>query len=56
MNTVLRENLADVRVVRAFVRADHERRRFAGANQDVATTAIEVNQLSPCCCRRWWSS
>lgn len=42
VNRVLREQLAGIRVVRAFVREEHETRRFAVANDaltDVATTA-----------------
>ena len=32
MNRVLREQITGIRVVRAFVREDHERARFAEAN------------------------
>ena len=42
VNRVLREQLAGIRVVRAFVRENHETARFAEANDaltDVATTA-----------------
>ncbi len=42
VNRVLREQLAGIRVVRAFVREEHETRRFAVANDsltDVATRA-----------------
>ncbi len=42
VNRVLREQLAGIRVVRAFVREEHETQRFAVANDaltDVATTA-----------------
>lgn len=42
VNRVLREQLAGIRVVRAFVREEHETARFAEANDaltDVATTA-----------------
>ncbi len=34
LNTVLQENIAGVRLVKAFVRADHENERFADANED----------------------
>ena len=34
LNTVLQENIAGVRLVKAFVRADHEAARFASANED----------------------
>ena len=33
LNVVLQENLAGVRVVKAFVRMDHEQQRFAEANE-----------------------
>ncbi|MFN2110896.1 MAG: ABC transporter permease, partial [Anaerolineae bacterium] len=32
LNTVMQENLAGVRVVKAFVRAEHEKQRFSRAN------------------------
>ena len=35
LNIVMQENLAGVRVVKAFVRGDHERVRFGGANDDL---------------------
>jgi len=35
LNIVMQENLAGVRVVKAFVRGDHERARFGGANDDL---------------------
>jgi len=35
LNTVLQENLAGVRVVKAFVRAQHEIKRFRGANDNL---------------------
>ncbi len=40
INLVLRENLTGVRVVRAFDRVDHEKRRFDEANQDLTTVAV----------------
>lgn len=43
---IVREGLSGVRVVRAFVREGHERRRLADAAQDQAATAIEVGRLS----------
>ena len=42
----MREGLSGVRVVRAFVREGHERRRLADAAQDQAATAIAVGRLS----------
>lgn len=43
---VCREGLSGARVVRAFVREDHERKRFAQAADDQANTAIAVGKLS----------
>ncbi len=43
---VCREGLSGARVVRAFVREDHERERFAQAADDQAYTAIAVGKLS----------
>lgn len=43
---VCREGLSGVRVVRAFVREDHERERFARAADDQAHVAIAVGKLS----------
>ncbi|WP_346680443.1 ABC transporter ATP-binding protein [Enorma massiliensis] len=43
---IVREGLSGVRVVRAFVREGHERRRLADAAQDQAATAITVGRLS----------
>ena len=42
LNTVLQENIAGVRLVKAFVRADHEDERFAGANEDYTDRNIRV--------------
>ncbi len=45
LNTVLQENLAGVRVVKAFVRADHEAQRFDGANEALMAETIRVSEL-----------
>jgi ATP-binding cassette subfamily B protein len=45
LNTVLQENLAGVRVVKAFVRADFENRRFDAANRDLMGQTMQVMQL-----------
>ncbi|MFE4833618.1 ABC transporter ATP-binding protein [Arthrobacter sp. NPDC056691] len=45
VNRVLREQLAGIRVVRAFVREDLETGRFAGANADVTDTALRAGRL-----------
>lgn len=43
---ICREGLSGARVVRAFVRENHERERFAQAADDQANTAIAVGKLS----------
>jgi len=45
LNTVLQENLAGVRVVKAFVREEHEARRFDSANEALMTQTIRVSEL-----------
>jgi ATP-binding cassette subfamily B protein len=45
VNRVLREQLAGIRVVRAFVREDLETDRFAQANADVTETALRAGRL-----------
>ncbi len=45
LNTVMQENLAGIRVVKAFVRAAHEQRRFARANDDLMAQTIRVLNL-----------
>jgi ATP-binding cassette subfamily B protein len=45
INQVMRETLAGVRVIRAFVRTRHEERRFDEANRDLFDTALRVNRL-----------
>jgi ATP-binding cassette subfamily B multidrug efflux pump len=42
LNTVLQENIAGVRLVKAFVRADYENQRFADANEDFTDRNIRV--------------
>lgn len=42
LNTVLQENLAGVRVVRAFVRASYEIRRFGNVNNDLMEQTIQA--------------
>ncbi len=42
LNMVLQENIAGVRLVKAFVRADHEGERFADANEDYTDRNIRV--------------
>lgn len=45
INQVLRETLAGIRVIRAFVRTPHEERRFAAANHDVFDAGIRVSRM-----------
>lgn len=45
VNRVLREQLAGIRVVRAFVREDMETARFAQANTDVTDVALRAGRL-----------
>lgn len=42
LNTVLQENIAGVRVVKAFVRAGFESDRFESANDDLTNRSIQV--------------
>ncbi|MCI8848230.1 MAG: ABC transporter ATP-binding protein [Oscillibacter sp.] len=39
LNLVVQENLAGIRVVKSFVREDHEREKFAGRNSDLKNTS-----------------
>ena len=43
---VLRENLSGIRVIRAFARTDHERKRFSESNASYADTAIHVGKIA----------
>jgi ATP-binding cassette subfamily B protein len=45
INQVMRETLSGIRVIRAFVRTDHEERRFDDANADLTRTQLRVNRL-----------
>jgi len=45
VNQVMREKLSGVRVIRAFVRTDYERKRFDDANADLTATALSVNRI-----------
>ena len=42
LNTVLQENVAGVRLIKAFVRADHEGERFAVANTDFTRHSVKI--------------
>jgi len=45
LNTVLQENIAGVRVIKAFVRDDYEGQRFESANNDFTNRNIMVMQI-----------
>ena len=45
LNTVLQENIAGVRVVKAFTRGEYEAGRFATTNQDYTGRSISVMQV-----------
>jgi ATP-binding cassette subfamily B protein len=45
VNRVLREQIAGLRVVRAFVREPHESRRFGSANEDLTATSLRTGHL-----------
>ena len=45
LNTVMQENLAGVRVVKAFVRADYEQQRFENANENLVDRTISAMRL-----------
>ena len=45
VNTVLREQITGVRVVRAFTREPEESRRFAGANDELTATSMRASRL-----------
>ncbi len=45
LNQVMQENLTGIRVVKAFVRRDHENRRFEGANIELYSTQLRITQL-----------
>lgn len=45
VNTVIRENLSGIRLVKAFVRADHEKKRFATANDELMHATLRAFNL-----------
>ena len=45
INQVMRETLDGIRVIRAFVRTEHEELRFEDANADLTRTQLRVNRL-----------
>ncbi|HEX9018144.1 MAG TPA: ABC transporter ATP-binding protein [Anaerolineaceae bacterium] len=45
LNTVLQENIAGARLVKAFVRADYEGQRFESANEDFTARTVQVMEV-----------
>ncbi|WP_435922555.1 ABC transporter ATP-binding protein [Paenibacillus sp. DYY-L-2] len=45
VNAVLQENLSGIRVVKAFVRSDYERKRFAGANRSFTEISVKAARV-----------
>ena len=45
VNTVMHENVSGVRLVRAFVRADHEKARFQDVNEDLMKKSVKVHRM-----------
>lgn len=45
LNRVLEENLSGIRIVKAFVRRDHEGVRFNKANTELTEVSVRINQL-----------
>ncbi len=45
INLLMRETLSGVRVIRAFVRTEHEEERFDAASRDLMDTGLRVNRL-----------
>ena len=46
LNTVLQENIAGARLIKAFVRADFEGQRFQAANEDFTDRSIKVMEFT----------
>jgi ATP-binding cassette, subfamily B, multidrug efflux pump len=45
INRILREQITGIRVIRAFVRDDHERRRFGSANSELMDVSLAVGRV-----------
>ena len=45
VNTVMRENLTGIRVVKAFVRSDYEKQRFCEANNDLRDITMKASRI-----------
>ncbi|WP_205323613.1 ABC transporter ATP-binding protein [Glycomyces sp. YM15] len=45
INRVMREHITGIRVIRAFVRDDHEQRRFSEANAELTEASLKVGRV-----------
>jgi ATP-binding cassette subfamily B multidrug efflux pump len=45
VNQILREQITGIRIIRAFVRDEHERERFGVANSELTDVSLRVGQL-----------
>ncbi len=45
LNTVLQENISGARLIKSFVRGEHESQIFAGANEDLTQSTVNVMQF-----------
>ncbi|GAB3690940.1 ABC transporter ATP-binding protein [Saccharopolyspora tripterygii] len=45
INRLLREQITGIRIIRAFVRDDHERARFSGANSELFGVGLKVGRM-----------
>ncbi|WP_436777632.1 ABC transporter ATP-binding protein [Yinghuangia sp. YIM S09857] len=45
VNRIMREQITGLRVIRAFVKEDHESRRFAAANAELTDVSVRVGRL-----------
>ncbi|RKE19045.1 ABC transporter ATP-binding protein [Streptomyces sp. TLI_171] len=45
VNRIMREQITGIRVIRAFVKDDHEAKRFTGANGELADYSLRVGRL-----------
>ncbi|MGW1015818.1 ABC transporter ATP-binding protein [Streptomyces niveus] len=46
VNRMMREQITGIRVIRAFVRDEHEQERYGGANRELMTVALRAGRLA----------
>ncbi len=46
LSLVLRERVTGIRVIRAFNKEEHEKKRFTEANNDLTNTALKINRVA----------